>query len=332
LGVVGENVFSEVIDEFATYTYNKKKNRYGDVLPLKGTVVKLNRIGTDISTEYINANYIQDIERDGNPPPQKYICTQAPLLNTFTDFWRMTWDNNVVLIVMLTNLIERNKPKADVYWPKTVNSIGRYGNICVKLVKEKLRSQSITIRYFDVWFEEIQSENSEDVMSSDINSEEEVTIIPETNTSSNSEETPMEDIDNLNKRRIVQVHITEWPDFGVPNSTDIMKELINEVDVRKKGVDDPIIVHCSAGVGRTGTFIAIHMCLQRHKIEKNYDIKETVINLRKQRIGMVQSLDQYMFVHQVVSELTVEREYFLLNDNSTVYEGQKTPKKKRQKK
>jgi len=47
---------------------------------------------------------------------------------------------------------------------------------------------------------------------------------------------------------------------------------------------------------------------------------------------MVQSLDQYMFVHQVVSELTVEREYFLLNDNSTVYEGQKTPKKKKDRK
>jgi len=322
------------IDDFARNPSNKKKNRYGDVLPLKGTVVKLNRVEEDITSEYINANFVQDVEREGMPTPQKYICTQAPLPFTFIDFWRMVWDYNVHLILMLTGLIERKKSKADIYWPRTINSMGRYGNICVKLVKEKLRSQYITIRYFDVWYEEIViNENSEDAQtSSDVHSEEEKSNHSENNfTPENSEDlSPMEEIENKNSRRIIQIHISEWPDFGVPNSTEIMKELINEVDIRKKTENDPIIVHCSAGVGRTGTFCAIHMCLQRFKIEQNYDIKETVINLRKQRIGMVQSLEQYMFVHQVVSEITEERDFFSLlstDNKSIVYDGSNPPKK-----
>jgi len=112
---------------------------------------------------------------------------------------------------------------------------------------------------------------------------------------------------NEGTRRIVQVHCTEWPDNGVPNSTEVMKELVNEVDIRKKKLKDPILIHCSAGIGRTGTFVAIHMCLQSYKYIKLYDIKETVLHLRSQRIGMVQSFDQYVFLHNVVSELVEER-------------------------
>jgi len=112
-----------------------------------------------------------------------------------------------------------------------------------------------------------------------------------------------------------------------------MKEIVNEVDVRKKGLDDPIVVHCSAGIGRTGTFVAIHMCLQRFKIERNYDVKETVTNLRKQRIGMVQSLEQYTFIHEVVSEIIDEiDDYQLLSNFSVNYEITKSPKKKRKQK
>jgi len=328
------------IDDLGTNTSNKKKNRYGDVLPLKNTVVRLSRVGNDINSEYINANFIQDIEREGIPYPQKFICTQAPLPHTFTDFWRMTWEYNVHLIVMLTNMTERNKTKADIYWPKTPNIVYRYGNISVKLVREKTRCQSIVIRYFDVWYEEIESENSEEVTNSDDGGsdiEEEILINianNSENTTSNSDDdtpSPME-VEVLGKdvRRIVQIHCTEWPDFGVPNSTEIMKDIVNEVDVRKKGAQDPIIIHCSAGIGRTGTFVSIYICLQRFKLDKNYDIKETVINLRKQRLGMVQSLEQYMFVHQVVSELIEERDYFTLlkiNNKSIVFEGSKSPKK-----
>jgi len=72
----------------------------------------------------------------------------------------------------------------------------------------------------------------------------------------------------LNIRQIVQVHCTDWPDFGVPNSIDLMRELVNEVDIRKNETNEPIVVHCSAGIGRTGTFVAIHMCLQKWKLEK----------------------------------------------------------------
>jgi len=146
------------VDDQSTLYRNKNKNRYGDVLPLKTTVVKLSRVGDDISSEYINANFVQDIERDAMPNPQKYICTQAPLPNTFTDFWRMTWENNVHLVVMLTNLVEKNRPKADIYWPRHTNSVLRYGNVNVKFVKERSRGQSIKLRYFDIWYDDSEVE------------------------------------------------------------------------------------------------------------------------------------------------------------------------------
>jgi len=82
-----------------------------------------------------------------------------------------------------------------------------------------------------------------------------------------------------------------------------MKDLIAEVDIRKKGVHRPIVVHCSAGIGRTGTFVAIHMSLQKALVGELIDIKETVRSLRSQRLGMVQSKEQYLFVYYVVTDI-----------------------------
>lgn len=64
-----------------------------------------------------------------------------------------------------------------------------------------------------------------------------------------------------------------------------MQDIIEEVDLRKRGVDDPILVHCSAGIGRTGTFLAVHTNLERELKGEKIDVKETVYRLRKQRIG-----------------------------------------------
>jgi len=301
----------------------RKKNRYGDVLPLKETAVKLARIGNDASSEYINANFVQDIPKEGMLSPQKYICTQAPLPFTFPDYWRMIWEKNIMLIVMLTNLVEKNRTKADIYWPGCIGNMNRYGNVCVKFVKERERSQSIILRYFNVWIEN-NSNNNNDNSDCDMNLSDDEMIVSDTYSEDNIE-------DNDNVRRIVQVHCTEWPDFGVPNSTDIMKELVNEVDIRKKKSKDPILVHCSAGIGRTGTFVAIHMCLQKYKTLKEYNIKDTVLHLRSQRIGMVQSLEQYLFLHNVLLELVEERDKISLvasEKSSVIFEPSSPTKKK----
>jgi len=125
------------------------------------------------------------------------------------------------------------------------------------------------------------------------------------NVSEEEEVTP--DEGNSIVRKVTQLHCTKWPDFGIPDSAEVMKDLITEVDIRKRGVDKPIVVHCSAGIGRTGTFVAIHMCLQKDLQGEEIDISKTVRSLREQRLGMIQSEEQYFFVYTVVHEILKER-------------------------
>jgi len=86
--------------------------------------------------------------------------------------------------------------------------------------------------------------------------------------------------------------------------TNGMRDLIMEVDIRKDvNNNHPVVVHCSAGIGRTGTFVAIHMCYHKGLLQEKVDIREIVTCLRKQRPGMVQSLQQYYFIHRVAKEI-----------------------------
>ena len=115
-----------------------------------------------------------------------------------------------------------------------------------------------------------------------------------------------------------------WPDFGVPQDTEAIRQLCHALDdCRRSGCN--LVVHCSAGIGRTGTFCAIdillqrihwlklqvHGSLQQGAIERAMDIAELVRALRKQRRGMVQTGDQYSFIfHAVMDEMEVyEQEY-----------------------
>ena len=102
--------------------------------------MKLQQFNGILGSDYINANFVTD--RNSAPTESKkqlYICCQAPLANTFHDFWRMIWEQNVPLLVMLTNLIEKNQVKADQYWPDQIGEVRMYGRIKVKLVSKKDR-------------------------------------------------------------------------------------------------------------------------------------------------------------------------------------------------
>jgi len=98
----------------AIQPHNHPKNRYSNVLPLEKTRVILSKDNTD-GSDYINASYI-----NGQVPGSEraYICTQGPTKNTIHDFWRMVWEQNSTVIVMLTKEVENTKPKCARYWPE----------------------------------------------------------------------------------------------------------------------------------------------------------------------------------------------------------------------
>ncbi|XP_019850659.1 PREDICTED: receptor-type tyrosine-protein phosphatase kappa-like isoform X1 [Amphimedon queenslandica] len=101
---------------------------------------------------------------------------------------------------------------------------------------------------------------------------------------------------------LTQYHLTSWPDHGVPKP---LLSLHKQVMATWSPSEGPILVHCSAGVGRTGTFIAIDIALEQADREGVVDIAGIVNRLRQQRMKMVQTLDQYVFLHDAVFSETI---------------------------
>jgi len=257
-----------VMNPFATALArnNFHKNRYSNIMPPENTRVKLLEYRElNLDSDYINANYI-----DGEIPGSKraYIACQAPLASTLVHFWLMIWENECAVIVMLTRLYERDRAKATAYWPEEPNTTKQFGPFKVTHTKSKSVNSFLDQRVFDVEF-------------------------------------------NGQTRNIVQLHYTEWPDFGAPESTQVIRELVALMDVYRMkgklaGLNGPVVAHCSAGVGRAGTFIAIHICLEKMKyfnaLEEIVDIPRTVRMLRQSRTGMVQTVEQYRFIYEVVRD------------------------------
>ncbi|XP_055949369.1 phosphatidylinositol phosphatase PTPRQ-like isoform X2 [Argiope bruennichi] len=106
------------------------------------------------------------------------------------------------------------------------------------------------------------------------------------------------------ERRVKQMHFTHWPDFGCPECPDDLINFIRAVrDHLPRFKPGPIVVHCSAGVGRTGTFIAVDRLSQQLRSTDSIDIFGTVMELRHHRINMVQTEDQYIYIHLCVKQL-----------------------------
>lgn len=255
---------------------NKQRNRYKNILPFDHTRVVLTGGDPDVTgSDYINANHIT-VEDDNMEQPKKcYIATQGCLPTTVTDFWRMIWQENCRVIVMTTKEVERGKIKAVRYWPspedpsdeleKTYNTYS--GDLHVKYLREKAESDYI-IRELEI--KRIE-ENKKD-----------------------------EEI-----RKIFQFHFLTWPDYGVPGDPGSVLNFLNVVNSKQEIISDagPIVVHCSAGIGRTGTFIVIDIILNQIKLyglECEIDIQKTIQMVRSQRSGMVQTEAQYKFVYMAI--------------------------------
>ncbi|XP_034088798.1 receptor-type tyrosine-protein phosphatase delta-like isoform X21 [Gymnodraco acuticeps] len=104
------------------------------------------------------------------------------------------------------------------------------------------------------------------------------------------------------KREVRQFQFTAWPDHGVPEHPTPFLAFLRRVKACNPPDAGPMVVHCSAGVGRTGCFIVIDAMMERIKHEKTVDIYGHVTVMRAQRNYMVQTEDQYVFIHDALQE------------------------------
>ncbi|PNF27585.1 Tyrosine-protein phosphatase non-receptor type 11 [Cryptotermes secundus] len=246
-------------------TENRNKNRYKNILPFDHTRVKLKDVDPNVpGAEYVNANYIKpEEELFQDGHPKYYIATQGCLPSTMSDFWDMVWQENTRVIVMTTKEIERGKNKCVRYWPEECQG-KEYGKTKVRNLSES-STADYTLREF--------------LVSREGSSEEE--------------------------RKVYHYHFQAWPDHGVPSDPGCVLNFLHDVNARQESVANagPVLVHCSAGIGRTGTFIVIDMILdqiKRQGLDCEIDIQRTIQMVRSQRSGMVQTEAQYKFVYLAV--------------------------------
>ena len=112
-------------------------------------------------------------------------------------------------------------------------------------------------------------------------------------------------------RDVLHFHYTTWPDFGVPSCPDTFLEFLGAV--RESGSLDssdtvgPAIVHCSAGIGRSGSFILVDSCLLEAESSgpEEVNIKQRLLDMRTFRMGLIQTDDQLKFSYQAIIEVSV---------------------------
>ncbi|XP_055956493.1 receptor-type tyrosine-protein phosphatase kappa [Patella vulgata] len=107
--------------------------------------------------------------------------------------------------------------------------------------------------------------------------------------------------DECGSRTIKQYHYTSWPDKGVPNDMVSLVEFRSKVIKARSPHPGPMVVHCSAGIGRTGTFLGLDKLIGEARAEGSVDIYKCVKQMRYERVNMVQTWEQYVFLHDALA-------------------------------
>lgn len=265
-------MFSQVDIDLAKANYHH--NRYYSVFPFVHTIP---------SDEYLNASWItfSDIEEarheERNTNKRKYnrvIAAQAPVPVSFARFFRCILKQNVKVVVMLCNVYEQQFLKADQYWPSPGTCYEVEGILIENLLE--VQDENFVYRTLQISIGHLQ-------------------------------------------HTFVQIHYTEWPDGSIPKYYMDCYQLLGKTNrilnnTEPKNVLSPswlvepvkdlelanpnttMLIHCSAGIGRTGTFIAMHYGIFLLKNNKTVDIIKIIMEMRESRPYMVQNLEQAAFI------------------------------------
>jgi len=329
----------------ATQEANRPKNRYGMVVPYDHTRVRLKA-----DDDYINASYVQGENF-------KYIATQGPLPQTTNDFWKMIWDEKVHVILMLTKAIENGRIKCHRYWPEEGEESTVFGDfkLVLEAVKEDAEMETI-IRTYKIYNTKFPNKEGRVVKQYHYQG------WPDHDRPSTTAPIRkiIKDIDNLidelkqnqqkrmdekknktnNQSKNDNDKKTDDSDSDSDSDGSDAESTSSEESEVENFLDSPVVVHCSAGIGRTGAFFAVHITLERlkkHLQEKKeepfkFEIFKTVLNLREQRTGMVQQPEQYRFVYECIADAAEELGIVFPEEVEKPKDENKPRKKRRSKK
>eukprot|EP00045_Choanoeca_perplexa_P008109 m.74336 g.74336 ORF g.74336 m.74336 type:complete len:700 (+) comp14355_c0_seq1:179-2278(+) len=208
-----------------------------------------------------STDYINASWVDGYRHTNGYIASQGPVPNSFVDFWSMVWEFKVCSIVMVTHEVEKGRMKCHRYWPDPSSSPPTQFLTYGDVTV--LHVSSVPHRHFLVRTFLVSKDGDE--------------------------------------RTIKQFAYTSWPDHGVPLTTGELLGFRNAVNENTPNKDVPILIHCSAGVGRTGTYIAIDTLVKQSlDMAAMPDVDAVINDLRMRRNYMVQTEMQYIFIYRAV--------------------------------
>ncbi|XP_010222838.1 PREDICTED: receptor-type tyrosine-protein phosphatase C [Tinamus guttatus] len=213
------------------------------------------------SSRYINASFIT-----GYWGPKAMIATQGPMQETIAEFWQMVFQRKVKVIVMLTELKEGDQELCAQYWGEGKQT---YDGIEVQMTDTNC-CPSYTIRAFDV-------------------------------THLKRKET----------QKVYQYQYHKWSSSGVPEDPEDLVNMILNLKEKlptRPGSEDnkgnrcvPIVIHCRDGSEQTGAFCALMTLLESAEVEEVIDVFQVVKTLRRTRLGMVSSFEQYQFLYDTIA-------------------------------
>lgn len=212
-------------------------------------------------------DYIHANWIDGFEEKKKFIATQSPLANTIRHFWIMVWQQHSQVIVMLTSKSIGGEDKCPQYWYPVKDGMIFTGYHQVKTLKITSRHNYKT------------------------------TLLEITDISSKKSR-------KLTHFQYIWREVITYADAALFLHFVTMVNRVRQAYIQLEAHSSPVIVHCIAGVGKTGIFCTVDICLNQMMNSSAFSIPNAVLKLRKQRYGIVMSLKHYIIIYKVLLYLT----------------------------
>jgi len=260
--------------------FQPQYDRYMNVLPYEHSRVKL-APSRGNGSGYINACHVHSGPSD--PARFEYLATQGPVEETTNDFWAMVCEQEVTAVVMLCDLVEDMIPKCARYFPFARGERFETCDFVVTAVHvDEAFCPGLEHRVLEV---ELKGQGG---------------AISGGGGSGGA-------AGKKKKKSVDHFRYSDWPDHGVPDTHGAMVEMSRVI--RTYHPRSKVVVHCSAGIGRTGTFCLIDIILRRvaalqpssgGEASAWVDPLEVLRELRASRLGMVQTIEQFVFALQTI--------------------------------